>query len=218
MGKDLADHFSAARDVFTEVDDVLEQLISKKMFHGTQVLLNVAAAPCAGVTAGPAHPRLPPLLQEDLSQTEVTQPALLAHSVAAYRVAQVRGAGLLTPCRTAAPAPPSHAQRCLALLQAECGLSVVSPSACAVLGHSVGEYAALVIAGSMTLADAARLLQLRGRSMQAAADAEVQRLARRAGGAAKAVSARTRARRGEGARTGEARDRVTRECCTRLDR
>lgn len=39
------------------------------------------------------------------------------------------------------------------------------------MGHSVGEYAALVAAGSLSLWDAARLLRLRGEAMQAAADA-----------------------------------------------
>jgi [acyl-carrier-protein] S-malonyltransferase len=35
-----------------------------------------------------------------------------------------------------------------------------------VAGHSLGEYSALVAAGSLTLADAARLLRIRGRAMQ----------------------------------------------------
>jgi [acyl-carrier-protein] S-malonyltransferase len=37
-----------------------------------------------------------------------------------------------------------------------------------VAGHSLGEYSALTIAGSLTLADAARLLKLRGQAMQRA--------------------------------------------------
>jgi [acyl-carrier-protein] S-malonyltransferase len=37
-----------------------------------------------------------------------------------------------------------------------------------VAGHSLGEYSALVAAGSLSLADAARLLRIRGRAMQSA--------------------------------------------------
>lgn len=37
-----------------------------------------------------------------------------------------------------------------------------------VAGHSLGEYSALVAAGSLTLADAARLLRIRGKAMQSA--------------------------------------------------
>ncbi|KAI8873277.1 FabD/lysophospholipase-like protein [Ramicandelaber brevisporus] len=39
------------------------------------------------------------------------------------------------------------------------------------LGHSLGEYSALVATGSLKLADAARLVRLRGEAMQAAVDA-----------------------------------------------
>ena len=37
-----------------------------------------------------------------------------------------------------------------------------------VAGHSLGEYSALAAAGAFSLADAARLLKLRGQAMQAA--------------------------------------------------
>ncbi len=37
-----------------------------------------------------------------------------------------------------------------------------------VAGHSLGEYSALVVAESLTLADAAKLVQIRGRAMQSA--------------------------------------------------
>jgi [acyl-carrier-protein] S-malonyltransferase len=45
---------------------------------------------------------------------------------------------------------------------------VVSQTIAYVAGHSLGEYAALVAAGSLSLADAARLLRTRGRAMQEA--------------------------------------------------
>jgi [acyl-carrier-protein] S-malonyltransferase len=75
---------------------------------------------------------------DKLTLTENTQPALMAHSVAVMRV-----------------------------LQAEAGLDL-KRDAQFVAGHSLGEYSALCAAGALTLADTARLLRLRGRSMQQA--------------------------------------------------
>ncbi|MEO7199502.1 MAG: ACP S-malonyltransferase [Dokdonella sp.] len=75
--------------------------------------------------------------EEMLNRTEYTQPALLAASVAVWRVWQAQGG--------ATPA-------CLA-------------------GHSLGEYSALVAAGTLHLADAAHLVRIRGQAMQAAAPA-----------------------------------------------
>ncbi len=59
MGKDLAEKFPAARAVFDEADRVLGFSISKLCFEGSE---------------------------EELKQTENTQPAILTVSVAAYRV------------------------------------------------------------------------------------------------------------------------------------
>ena len=80
-----------------------------------------------------------------LSRTSVTQPALLAHSRASLRaLEEASRAGYL-----ASPLPPA---------------------AC-YLGHSVGEYAALVAGGGLGLGEAACLLRLRGEAMQRAGDA-----------------------------------------------
>ena len=114
MGRDLAAAFSAAREVFQEVDDVLGQRLSKLMFEG------------------------PP---EELTLTENTQPALMAMSLAVARVLEHEGNIKLTE------------------------------RAALVAGHSLGEYSALAAAGSLTVAEVASLLRLRGRAMQAAVPA-----------------------------------------------
>lgn len=71
---------------------------------------------------------------ESLNQTARTQPALLAASIAVWRVWQAQQA----------PAPAVLA------------------------GHSLGEYSALMAAGSLDFADALKLVELRGQLMQAA--------------------------------------------------
>jgi [acyl-carrier-protein] S-malonyltransferase len=75
---------------------------------------------------------------ETLTLTENAQPALMAVSVAALRV-----------------------------LEAEAGVELRHDVAF-VAGHSLGEYSALAAAQSLTIADAARLLRIRGRAMQKA--------------------------------------------------
>ena len=64
MGRDLAAAFPAAREVFEEVDDTLNQKLSKLMFEGPG---------------------------EELVLTENTQPALMAHSLAVLRVLEKEG-------------------------------------------------------------------------------------------------------------------------------
>jgi len=76
--------------------------------------------------------------ESELALTENAQPALMAVSLAVLRILE-RDAG--KPLGSLA----SH-----------------------VAGHSLGEYSALAAAGSLQLADAARLLKLRGQSMQKA--------------------------------------------------
>jgi [acyl-carrier-protein] S-malonyltransferase len=75
---------------------------------------------------------------EKVTLTENAQPALVAVSLAAMRV-----------------------------LETEAGVDLVR-DAQFVAGHSVGEYAALAAAGSLSLADAVRLVRTRGRAMQQA--------------------------------------------------
>ena len=111
MGKALADNFQAARDVFGEVDEALGEKLSALMWEGPK---------------------------EDLTLTQNTQPALMAHSMAVMRV-----------------------------LEAEFGISV-KESAAFVAGHSLGEYSALAAASTFSVGDAARLLRTRGEAMQRA--------------------------------------------------
>src|SRR5579862_1684484 len=78
---------------------------------------------------------------EELVLTENTQPALMAHSLAVLRV-----------------------------LEKEGGWSLRQKAA-VVAGHSLGEYSALAAAGGFAIQDAARLLKLRGQTMQKAVPA-----------------------------------------------
>jgi len=81
--------------------------------------------------------------EADLTLTENAQPALMAVSVAVARVLAREG-GL------------------------DLGLAATRDKVRFVAGHSLGEYSALCAAGSLTLADTARLLKRRGQAMQAA--------------------------------------------------
>jgi len=64
MGKDLADAFPAAREVFQEVDEALKQNLTKLMFEGAE---------------------------DELTLTENAQPALMSVSMAAMAVLKVEG-------------------------------------------------------------------------------------------------------------------------------
>ena len=111
MGRELAEAFAAAREVFEEVDEALGQNLSQLMFEGPE---------------------------EDLILTENAQPALMAVGHAVWRVLEREGGlDMAVACRFVA-------------------------------GHSLGEYAALASAGSIGLADTARLVKTRGRAMQEA--------------------------------------------------
>ncbi len=111
MGRELAEAYGAAREVFEEVDAVLSQNLSQIMWEGPK---------------------------ETLTLTENAQPALLAVSMAVMRV-----------------------------LEQEKGFSLKGKVKF-VAGHSLGEYSALAAAGAFSLADAVRLLKLRGQAMQSA--------------------------------------------------
>ncbi|MEY4982167.1 MAG: [acyl-carrier-protein] S-malonyltransferase [Pseudomonadota bacterium] len=72
----------------------------------------------------------------------------------------------LTLTENAQPALMATSIAALRALEAE-GYSVATDAAF-VAGHSLGEYSALCAAGALTVADAARLLRIRGRAMQEA--------------------------------------------------
>ncbi len=115
MGKSLAGAHPEAARVFREADAALGFSISKLCFEGPE---------------------------EELKRTEITQPAMVTVSVAAFAVLKSKGL-----------------------------------AADYVAGHSLGEYSALVAAGSLDFADAVRLVNKRGRYMQEAVPAGVGAMA-----------------------------------------
>ena len=74
---------------------------------------------------------------------------------------------VLTLTENAQPAIMANAMATLRVLERDFGL-VLADKADFVAGHSLGEYTALCASGAFSLADTARLLKLRGQSMQAA--------------------------------------------------
>ena len=73
----------------------------------------------------------------------------------------------LTLTANAQPALMAVSLAILRVLEAEAGITPAK-NARFVAGHSLGEYSALAAAGSLTIADTARLLRIRGNAMQAA--------------------------------------------------
>jgi [acyl-carrier-protein] S-malonyltransferase len=114
MGQSLAAAFPEAREVFEQVDDALSFKLSALMKDGPEA---------------------------DLTATQNAQPAIMAVSLAAFRV-----------------------------MQKQLGFALPAGAVC-VAGHSLGEYSALTAAGSLTVPEAARLLRIRGNAMQAAVPA-----------------------------------------------
>ena len=115
MGKDLASVFPRAKAVFEQADKALGFALSRTCFEGPDTELN---------------------------RTDVSQPAILAHSWAVVEV----------------------------LKEHEKGQQLLN-SAVAVAGLSLGEYSALAAAGAIAWEDALRLVRARGRYMQEACDA-----------------------------------------------
>ncbi len=72
----------------------------------------------------------------------------------------------LTLTANTQPALMAHSVAVMKALEAEFGIS--AKDAAFVAGHSLGEYSALAAAGSLTIADTARLLRIRGNAMQSA--------------------------------------------------
>lgn len=103
MGADLASNHALARATFGEADEALGFALSKLCWEGPD---------------------------SELVRTENTQPALLTHSIAVWRVLAAGGV-----------------------------------DAVAAAGHSLGEFAAHVAAGSLCFDDAVRLVRARGEAM-----------------------------------------------------
>lgn len=116
MMRDLAGQYAQARLVFEEADDVLGFSLSRLCFEGPE---------------------------DELTDTINAQPALLAASIATWRVLNAEAA---------------------ALAEATAGIAPVAA------GHSLGEYSALVAAGGLTLADGLQLVRTRGRLMKEAGE------------------------------------------------
>ena len=110
MGKTFADNFAISREVYEEVNESLEQNLTKIMWEGDM---------------------------EELTKTENAQPAIMSVSIAILRA-----------------------------IETEIGIDFRKVSF--VAGHSLGEYSALVAVRSLNLSVAAKLLRLRGQSMQKA--------------------------------------------------
>lgn len=106
MGRELAAMYPVAQETFDEADAALGYKLSQVCWEGPE---------------------------DKLRLTEITQPAILTASVAAFRVLQEKG---------------------------------IAPDF--VAGHSLGEYAAQVAAGTLEFADAVRTVRDRGRYMQQA--------------------------------------------------
>jgi [acyl-carrier-protein] S-malonyltransferase len=107
MGRAISEHFPEARAVYDEASEAVGFDVARLCFEGSM---------------------------EELTRTELQQPALVATSVACLRAVETLG---------------------------------VKPDY--VIGHSVGEYSALVASGALSTRDAAALVRQRGEAMAEAA-------------------------------------------------
>ena len=106
MGKDLYENYPVCKDTFDLANEILGFDINKICFEGPE---------------------------EELKQTNITQPAIFIHSIAVFRALKSQGK---LPMATA--------------------------------GHSLGEYSALVAAGSLSFDDGLKLVHRRGELMHQA--------------------------------------------------
>ncbi len=113
MGKNLYESSQQAKDLFTQANDILKFDLSSIMFQGSD---------------------------EDLKQTQVTQPAVFTHSVI------------------------------IALTLDEFAPDMVA-------GHSLGEFSALVAAGTLSFEDGLQLVYTRALAMQKACEAQASTMA-----------------------------------------
>ena len=111
MGKELYDNFVEAKNVFEEVNNAINFNLTKIMWEGTDA---------------------------EISLTSNAQPALMACSVAVFRVLQ----------KLTSKELPDLAEY--------------------ICGHSLGEYTAMTVAGVFSLEECSALLRLRGNAMQEA--------------------------------------------------
>ena len=111
MGKAYYENSAFAKKLFEQANEVLGFRISDIMFNGTE---------------------------DDLRQTNVTQPAVFLHSIIAYKS--------IEPSTSSGSMPDM------------------------VAGHSLGEFSALVVNGTLSFEDALRLVFIRAKAMQKACE------------------------------------------------
>ncbi len=108
MGKELAEKYPQINDIYKTASEILGFDLAEVSFNGTD---------------------------EELSKTSVSQPAIMACSLASFEAMKINGVEFS-----------------------------------AVAGHSLGEYAAMVAAGMISLEDGVKIIKARAAAMQKAAE------------------------------------------------